>query len=316
MHAWLLFVIVIAGGFFGGIVDLFHKISYRSGRFSLYGEISPTYDELLLPSTFWLLVSRSGIIGVGGALALCAIRIYADEFKNHLEELPIHVLYNFSLSVIAGFAARTLLPNIARSLERKFQERLEEQDKKIDEKEVQHHEQIEQARISLEAKNQDVAKQLKRSEVMLLATAALEGVAVKSDVQIAIAELQKLLMDNPIDRRVAIYLGRLLAREERLDDAVKTLDDFIAHGPPPNPDVADALYNKACYLMRKAARLAEKGAASKATEAIYKEAYASLQGSVTLLPANAVDALGDQDFETARNSEEFQRILKTSSPTT
>ncbi len=123
----LLAGLIAGGGFFGGVIDLLHKITYKDASFLVY-------DEAYNRKIFFLLLLRSGLVGVGGALGLCALRIYAGEFEKDMALSPINVLFNFTLSVIAGFAARTLLPNIASRLERQFDEKLADERREIDKK--------------------------------------------------------------------------------------------------------------------------------------------------------------------------------------
>jgi hypothetical protein len=311
-----LLAIICAGGFLGGTIDLLHKLTYKDHKFYLY-------DHPYSRGTFFLLILRSGFVGIGGARGLAAVRIYADEFKNDLGAIPRDVIYNFALSVIAGFASRTLLPNIANMLDR----RLKEQDEKIAEQGTavaqqssvieQTQEQLETQKDELEQQRHELEnrkQQHEMAEAIMLGGFALGPAAVKSEIEHAKQGLIELLDKVPKARRAAIYLARIRHEKDKdFDGAIAALSDFLEKNEDtdtPTVDIADVLYNKACYLALKAAHLQTEGAASEAIEDLRKEAVLALERSISLLPANADDAAGDQDLSSLRELEPFQRLIK------
>jgi hypothetical protein len=311
------------GGVFGGTIDLLHKITYRESRFYLY-------DEHYSRGTFWLLILRSGLVGIGGAIALTAIRIYAGELEQHLEDLPRDVVYNFALSLIAGFAARTLLPNIANILERRLQEQdqkiaaqsdvvgkqeqaLNEQGQTLEETRKE----LDQQKIALDQQHEEIERrkaEQNMAEKLFRGTTALNQNAVHSDINTGKNSLAEVLQTNKSSKTATILLARIFYEKENdVDNSIKVMDDFLYNNPLPpasEQDVADILYNKACYLALKAARFQpQEGAASTETENLRKEALLALERSISLSPGNARDAADDRDFDSIRDSEQFKRLV-------
>jgi hypothetical protein len=137
----------------------------------------------------------------------------------------------------------------------------------------------------------------------------------ETDIDAGKKSLTELLQTHPNSKTASIFLGRIFYEKENdLDNSIKAMDDFLNKNPLPpasERDIADVLYNKACYLTLKAARLSEReGAASTETENLQKEALLALERSISLNPGNARDAADDRDFLSIQGSEQFQRLVR------
>jgi hypothetical protein len=135
-----------------------------------------------------------------------------------------------------------------------------------------------------------------------------------SDITRAKDGLLDILKEEPGDRRAVMMLARIFYEKEHdVDAAIRALSEFIDNSISADVsehDIADVLYNKACYLTLKAAHLNKEGAASTEIDDLRREAFLALERSISLSPANASDAASDPDLETIRDTEQFRLLVR------
>jgi hypothetical protein len=171
----------------------------------------------------------------------------------------------------------------------------------------------------------DIADNLSHRNKFDEAAIALAPDAVPSDWMRGIEALKSVLRDEPDNRRAAIWLGRLYRKmseqgvEQRqyINEAIGTLTRFLEvkeRRRQDDEDVADALYNRACYKIRKGDYVADGnfledvGNARDISDGLYKDGITDLRRSVELKVLNAVDAINDRDFDTVRSRADFQKL--------
>ena len=132
------------------------------------------------------------------------------------------------------------------------------------------------------------AETLERRDVSIVrnfraATLAIEALregAPKSELEDALKGMQALNM--PYDRTVTIIVGRIYKALGNLSAGIESLSDFLRlHPNETSSDVADVLYNRACY---------------KALLGDSDGAFEDLNRSLSLSPENRESALQDPDF--------------------
>lgn len=140
---------------------------------------------------------------------------------------------------------------------------------------------------------------------------ALVGPAVQpSDLEMAVKELRRVRERLPADRMLNIFLGRLYKRMGDYGSAIAVLSQFIElkrseDTPEAKKDVADALYNRACYAVLRMAQLP----AAQADEA-KANAYRDLAESFSLSTVNRADARRDTDFTAIGKDEQFRSLVE------
>ena len=241
-----LLALLAIGGAIGGMLDVLNKIDLTAEGYESAGVKVARSDVLVL-------LLRNASVGIGGSLALTAVRIWLDSFESTTTE-PLHLLFNLSVSVVAGFAARTLLPTIASKLEKQVAAQGEE---------------LSDQKQELETLESQVAEQmaeLEYQEQMAQARVALDEGAVDSDRKRAFDALSSILEANPVDRRAAIWLGRIHAEastpdfDKAIAQLTKFLEEKTSRGQGEDGDAAAAMYNRACYSSLKSEVLGGQGA--------------------------------------------------------
>jgi hypothetical protein len=124
-----------------------------------------------------------------------------------------------------------------------------------------------------------------------------------------IGELTNYRERYPLKRKLAIVLARLYAEgEKRMNEAIEVLQSFIRSKTAAKQidgDVADALFNLACYDSLKMEVLA-----GNERNACGERALDALMRSIQIAPQNAKDVDTDPDLKTLRDSEDFGPRLR------
>lgn len=276
--AWL-----VVGGVVGGLADLFLHIRYGDYGFAY----KSTNSELgaSVPINIWAFIGLcvlSAFIGLSGAVGVQVILIGIQKFSD--APSVENKLLLLSVSVIAGFGARRLLPQIRDRLEEELlKTREESRDAAEDAQEA-----IEEARSA-------------RTQLRVLASLRADAPASERDS--CIKFMTKELELDPTDRTNTIILGRLQRVSGDLSGAVDTLTRFLeAKNARRDNDYADVLYNRACY---NTLRWAEDPKPALLTSVV-----SDLSLSFKISPANKEDAQSDEDFDPLRKNDEFRGLFE------
>jgi hypothetical protein len=118
-------------------------------------------------------------------------------------------------------------------------------------------------------------------------------------------ELNKIAEWLPTNRHVAIFQGRLHVCLGDLDNAIKVLDTVLERREldkelRKDADQADLLYNKACYINRKANLEKDKGNTT-AEEVLRQHSWKVITESIKLKIANLQEAINDRDLNGLAN---------------
>jgi uncharacterized membrane protein YedE/YeeE len=275
-----------------------------------------TYETIKLETkSIWGMAIVSGLIGVGGAFALVAFRELNNSLDPYLISNTKNIMFNFTLSVIAGFTAKTLLPSIASKLEKQMSQQKElvsqhteelGKQRKINEKQskklgIQSERLKKQSKIFKEHEDK-----YRKMVNWLSAEFAFTEESLPSDIDLGIQGLEENLEINPLDRRSALFLGRLYAdKKQNYSKSIEVLSSFIENKKETfDKDYADALYNLSCHKIE----LAFKTDISD-NEDIILEALDNLKKSIELSPINIKDASEEGDFFYIREREDFKKIV-------
>jgi hypothetical protein len=106
-----------------------------------------------------------------------------------------------------------------------------------------------------------------------------------------------------------IVLARLYqVKRKQTKEAVDTLRRFIRNkGKSRDKDVADALFNVACYLSIDS----QRSAAPEIAEKLQDQSLKALAEPVKILPPNAIDAQTDPDLEALRATDKIAALSAT-----
>lgn len=214
------------------------------------------------------------LVGIAGALAVLFVIIEAGKFPKSLD--AENELFLITLSVVAGFGSRQILPSISETFRQQLN-RLAGQHAEL---------QAETAKAALRV-----------SAISRANTALASPTTPPSELISAAQGLAALTL--PSDRTVALLQGRLYRacadrgpaaqREARYGQAIAVLTGFLqAKGATRDIDYADALYNRACY---KCLRNANQD---------LQQALDDLRESVGINADNKALAREDSDFDHLR----------------
>jgi len=288
---WIPVAVSGVGGLIGGWAEFVTHVKIKDGRIR-YDDEEVSVDHLKFLRSLSLIV---GFAGAWGTLFVFVITRWWETEIQH-PSLPLFIL---TLSVAGGFGARRLLPQLAD----KLKQQIEETNIKVQE--------VEQMADS--AKGVASAAKLQSERTAMLsrarATVATQGAAV-SDVFTAAEELMGLFKQNPLDREVLIPLGNLLAKANQIDEAITTLSNFIdakRSAKQLDNDLADVLFNRACYFVRKwqAAKVQNPDAGEKRRV----RAIADLKESFELKRGNMDDAEQDEDLIPLQTDADYKAML-------
>lgn len=315
----ILMLLILIPSAFGGLLQGFHR------HFS----ISNSSDDPSNPKGHlsWkeLYLVAPGF-GIGGGLSAVLAAIWLKAFP--IDDSVLNVLKILSMSTVAGFIGYRLLPAISTGLEERLNligkrvSHTQELAERTERAQTNARQMIEKLRTTT-SEQEDRLKQnmkiLKKANTDLDYNLAIsQAIAALSskhmgDCKRGARKLSLILSDWPNDRRLYMLIGRLhrWAHKpdvaEGYDEGIRILDEFILKkGESQDEDIADALYNKACYLTQKASNVKELKKNEKDT--LIDEALKTLKRSVEIWPPNKEEASADSDFKPLENNEKFQEI--------
>lgn len=223
---------IALGGFLGGVVSYFTTLNIKGNEILSYNGM-----EKLIGKILFIALIINGIIGVAGSFAIIGFLDWIDKLSSKGGEIELIPL--FGISIIAGFASRSILPSLADKLDKDLISKVEKNETNI--KEVDKKIQIDK-KIT---ENIEIAKELLSNNIRF----------VEGDVKQAIKRLEDNLINDPTNRLSLIWLGRLY--EEKLNDAKSAIDETnkylvkfkkcLTGDKFLNEDYAAGLYNLACY---------------------------------------------------------------------
>ena len=186
----------------------------------------------------------------------------------------------FTLSVVAGFSGRKVLGIVTNKLE----------------------DQIGEAK----RKSEEALEEANESNQLIKAVAMLGPNSSIGERIETVANLEKMLKQNPTDRAITILTGRLYRRDNNFVSAINILSKFIENKQAKNEidkDLADVLYNRACY------RVLKNNAATLNQESELIKAFEDLKLSISIEESNKADAASDGDFESVKQHPEFIKLI-------
>lgn len=271
---------VIVGGVLGGIVAFLNSLNISNNKIYILNHTT----EQISWGVFWKAIPINAVIGVAGSISVIGFL----EWINKLNIQPTDVysdLKIFGVSVVAGFAARAIMPKIAEKLGDRVFDAIKENEHKINE-------------ISKE--NETISKLQKINSNLDTAYEALSGQRrfLVTDKQKVIDGLKENLSYYEHHRHTIIALGRVYDElMQDLDGAIKVTTDFIKNVKKHSDytkvvstvDYADVLYNLACFESLKAKQ--EKRSNNLTESKKYEDlAIEHLKESIELRPINKEDA--------------------------
>lgn len=315
---WSILGWIIAGGAIGGIIDLAFKLNIEEITKEGTNEKSPivcfAYNGVCIGfESFLVLLAVNGLIGVGGAIGVQFIIIGIQKFSSAatIENL----LLVLSISLVAGFSARRLLPQISNKMARdldvakKKTEEIEKTIEKTEKKTADIDVTTKQTRMIAEeaeriAKETDKERE-EGDEETFRELQALRPDATRFARQWAIEHFTKATTSDPTNRESAIKLGRLYKFNKDYLKGIETLTRFLdVKGDEEDVDFADVLYNRACYK----SLLWEQNKKKPAT--LRDEALEDLTKSISINPENKEEAKEDKDFNPIKSSKAFRKLTK------
>jgi len=291
MSPWLDVLLCFAlSGAFGGVLGAIQVADISTLlRSSLSAHWTPfrAYNVTLA-----LVIGALG--GIGGAIA--AMLVMALDSKIAIPVQDTHRLIYIGMGTVAGFLGFKLLGKIAERVGTWLE--IEKEVKK----------QVERSTTEI------IAQERKRADELISAItkalAAQEPHASERVVADAVAALERVRGEAPDNRTAAMMLGWLYASKQNdIKKAIAVLTDALgamkARRTEEPQNVADVLYNRACYFYRLA-----EGAQEAEKSNLKASMYKDLEDSVRLKPENAQDALNEpHDFENVKSDAEFRRLV-------
>lgn len=260
----------------GGLSDLLFHIRLGKDGFEHKPQVGDMdFDVRIRFYPFCGLILASSVIGFVGAVGVTTGLILLGKFSDSNE--LTNLLFIFGMSAVGGFGARRFLPQI--------RDRIEDE--------------LNEARKEAREANEEA--QEAKEEIRLFA--ALRPGALRSEREECAEYLRKELENDPLNRTNTIILGRLLRVEGDIPSAISVLTRFINRRDVLEAkDVADALYNRACYN----ALLYNEPPNKEALLVAIKE---DLTVSFELSPENRKDATRDEDFDGVRDLEALEGLF-------
>lgn len=313
-------LLVVIGGTIGGIAEFCRQLRFSdvqailsarahkhgvdsTGKNTVSGadeDVSTDRSRFSINETFlaWWhvapLVITNVIIGICGAIAVQFALVLLRSFRS--TGSVDDQIFILSISTAAGFAARRILPSLSDRLESQVAQ------VRINTEEASRISQ-EANRLSQEAgkRAQEAGKEADEAVFFAKVQDALKANANPSTRFYCIAKIKKSLQENPLQREYTIMLGRLLRANDNYHGAVEVLENFVAKKNIEDKDVADVLFNIACYKSQQWDRMG--------SEQDKKEAVSALVRSIRLSPENVKDAVNDTDIAPIREQEQVRSII-------
>tara|TARA_R110002126_G_scaffold75469_23_gene188408 strand:- start:12572 stop:13366 length:795 start_codon:yes stop_codon:yes gene_type:complete len=263
----------LAGGAIGGFFDFLNRLGLNKNEKVIAFQGAP-----LKGSQFLSLSAVSSALGIGGALAVQFTMIGIGKFPKEANVETIMLL--FTLSVVAGFSGRKVLGIVTNKLE----------------------DQIGEAK----RKSEEALEEANESNQLIKAVAMLGPHSSIGERVETVANLERMLKQNPTDRAVAILTGRLYRRDGNYASAINILSEFIENKRTKkelDKDLADVLYNRACY------RVLKNASATLNSETEVMNALDDLRCSISIEESNKQDAASDGDFDSVKEHPEFIKLV-------
>lgn len=226
--------------------------------------------------SFLVIVFTHIVMGMGSAVGLLFLFHFLQLL--HADQTVDNVVFLISGCLIAGIGAQRLIPALTNSMTEK---------------------------LNLIEKEAEETKEIVEETALLAKSAAtLDPAASITERMKAIDNIKAQLSRTPLDRSLNILLGRLYRRVGDYSGAVGCLELFVKRKEDAGQidrDLADALYNIACY------NSLEWGA--KKSQEAKRRALENLRRSAVILPENRNDAKNDADFADLRQDPEFLEIV-------
>lgn len=289
-YFWDVVLLLAGSGAFGGLLAVCSLLDIRA----ILHIGSSSLPALTCREIFWALVL--GLIGgAGGALAFGAVLAVDGKFDTRpSEKLKLVVL---STGITAGFAGFRLLKLLGSRLdeqivamERQTQSKLDEQRKQVDGEIVRMGKQVAEARTQMA----QFAEALNYASIAL--NKVKTGKRIDELLREAVLKLEAVRKWCSSDRQVGMLLGRLLRHQGKVDDAIRVLSEVVdarkREGLIDDDDMADLLYNRACYWNLRARAPAH----TEEQQTLRAEAWADLKESCSLSPSNLDEATADEDL--------------------
>lgn len=187
-------LLILPAGAFGGVAELLRHVHYAPNSLTLYG-----LNIRLFSTSFFAMLVASAFVGAAGALGVHFVFILLKSFS--AQDTVENLLLIASISVAAGFGARTVLPGLVSRLQRQ----IEQGDQRL-EREIQDTANEFDARI-----RDATGRAAEMSEFLSkITTAAVVTDAPPSARQWAIDRLTTVIDESsPTHRSYNLILGRL-----------------------------------------------------------------------------------------------------------
>jgi hypothetical protein len=259
-------------------------------------------SQTALPFSLWkvrdicvsLLIGCAG--GVGGAITAVFIMSIDGKFKFSTSDGfdDAKVLTYISTGLVSGFLGFRLIRGVA---EEWWKQKINTMESSVEE---------------LKLQNQREAEQLAENTFL---NAIIEGRAYlrdpvsREELENVIQQLEAGLQRHPDRRRAIIILANLYGRRKNAPrKAIEILNKGIeavrAARPAAGKDIADMLYNVACYEVELSQQVGPPQSAS-----LIDDALGHLRQSVQLSRANAQEAVQDPDFDPIKTDPRFVQLV-------
>lgn len=301
-HELLIILLLIsAGGSMGGLTEFIRAI-YVDNKEGDRDEknISGLFYFKEFKIGFWPFIFLSFVgafIGVVSAIALQFLLVLLDAAK--LDVTTASAVFNISISAAAGFGGRRILPKMSDRIERNF----------IDTEARRNAEEANEAAEEASETAEVASEEAQIAGLYSQVQDAMKDDAIPSTRSQLTHLLESKLEKSPLNRRYNIWLGRLLFRERKYEEAIQAIDRFLAAKrqlSDYDKDYADLNFNKACYLAQVFG--------FNGNEVDKNSALDALREAVRCSWENVADAQTDEQLEPIRGLPEFQKILEDAAP--
>lgn len=290
---WLSILLIMSiSGMFGGILDVLGIIDIRKLVIPEQKQLEPVIAS---GKRFVAALVLGGIGGIGGSYSMMFVIVAAAKLDT--ADTPINKLLLCSLGVVSGFLGFRVLRGVARGVERQIQESEARQEARTEEKI-----RMTEDRVEHKLRKVDYYDALNRG-LEVAEKETLPSVQFQ-----AISRLEEMRELAPQSREVVIVLGRVYRKLGRYQEAIDVLTELLnrIRNSNRNNDVADLLFNRACYYNLVADKLSDGDQNKKELK---ENVYKDLSESIRLSYENKKDAAVDLDFQTLWNEERFKRLI-------
>jgi hypothetical protein len=197
LGALTVILLITLAGAFGGAVEFLRHVTYVSGMLTFSGH------TIRLSNSFFAMLITSSFVGAAGALGVAFVFILLKSFSN--ENTVENIVLLVSISVAAGFGARSILPGLVR--------RLEEQIENVEAKTNKLEARVEQVKDEVK----DDAEENAEYYAKIMIPAAVPAVPTV-ERQWSLEELSRLTQQQKTHRSFHLMLGRIHRLNDNLDN--------------------------------------------------------------------------------------------------